>query len=197
MKTRESGMPGEAMWESFFSPTATLEMLGLTPECMDTVEFGCGYGTFTIPAAKLISGTVFSLDIEPDMIAATDARASREGLGNVQTITRDFAADGSGLADASVDYAMLFNILHCEWPRELLAESYRVLRPGGRLGVLHWRSDIPTPRGPSLDIRPTPEQCIAWAESVGFVCSAEGIVLIPPYHFGISFSKRERAQGAR
>ena len=30
MKTRESGMPDEGMWASFFDPEATLRKLGLT-----------------------------------------------------------------------------------------------------------------------------------------------------------------------
>lgn len=49
MKTRESGMPGEALWESFFDPPTVLARLGLTPEARGVVEFGCGYGTFTLP----------------------------------------------------------------------------------------------------------------------------------------------------
>ena len=51
MKTRESGMPDESMWDSFFDPPTVLAKLGLTDECRDVVDFGCGYGTFTIPAA--------------------------------------------------------------------------------------------------------------------------------------------------
>jgi hypothetical protein len=27
--------------------------------------------------------------------------------------------------------------------------------------IIHWRSDIETPRGPALEIRPSPEQCLA------------------------------------
>ncbi|MGC8561192.1 MAG: hypothetical protein ACP5O1_11005 [Phycisphaerae bacterium] len=55
MKTRESGMPEEQMWASFFSPAQTLAKLGLTGLCRDVADFGCGYGTFAIPAAKVVS----------------------------------------------------------------------------------------------------------------------------------------------
>ena len=44
MKIRDSGMPGEAVWRSFFEPRAILETLGLNSGCGDVVEFGCGYG---------------------------------------------------------------------------------------------------------------------------------------------------------
>jgi ubiquinone/menaquinone biosynthesis C-methylase UbiE len=75
--------------------------------------------------------------------------------------------DGTGLADCGADIVMLFNLLHCEQPLDLLAEARRTLQPGGRVGVVHWRSDIPTPRGPDLSIRPSPEQCAAWLREAG------------------------------
>ncbi len=77
MKTRESGMPDEQMWSSFFTPEQTLAKLGLTESCRDILDFGCGYGTFTIPAARVIRGTVRALDIEPEMVEATGARQAR------------------------------------------------------------------------------------------------------------------------
>ena len=54
MKTRESGMPDESMWTDFFDAETVLRKLGLTSSCGDVVDFGCGYGTFTIPAARMI-----------------------------------------------------------------------------------------------------------------------------------------------
>jgi ubiquinone/menaquinone biosynthesis C-methylase UbiE len=63
---------------------------------------------------------------------------------------------------------MLFNILHVEEPVVLLSEAFRVLAPGGRAGVIHWKHDPATPRGPSLAIRPPAAKCRAWAETCGF-----------------------------
>ncbi len=185
MKTRESGMPDEEMWRGFFDPDAILRSLRLTPSCRDIVEFGCGYGTFTIPAARVVSGSVHALDIEPGMVAITQAKAAAEGLQNVQIYLRDFVQDGTGLSTASIDYVMLFNILHTEQPERLLRESYRVLVPGGLLGVIHWNYDPATPRGPSMEIRPRPEQCRDWAIQAGFQLCEPGIIELPPYHYGI------------
>jgi ubiquinone/menaquinone biosynthesis C-methylase UbiE len=185
MKTRESGMPEEEMWREFFDPEAILRALKLTPLCRDTVDFGCGYGTFTIPAARIICGTVHALDIETDMMSATQIKAQVEGLRNVSVYLRDFVSEGSGLPPASTDYAMLFNILHAEQPEWLLRESYRVLAPGGLLGIIHWKYDSSTPRGPSIEIRPRPEQCRDWAVKVGFRLIDPGVIELPPYHYGI------------
>jgi hypothetical protein len=56
---------------------------------------------------------VFALDIDPHIIATAKRRAAAAGLANIRFLLRDFIARGSGLADGSADYAMLFNILHC------------------------------------------------------------------------------------
>ena len=153
----------------------------------DVVEFGCGYGTFTIPAAKTVQGTVYALDIEKEMTALTDKEAERHNLHNIKTRLRDFMADGTGLKDESADYAMLFNILHIANPEILLKESHRILRPEGKLGIIHWNYDPSTPRGPSMSIRPKPEQCIAWAKEAGFINPKQHD--LKPYHYGIVMRK--------
>ncbi len=190
MKMRESGMPDESMWSGFFSPAQTLAKLGLTADCRDAVDFGCGYGTFTVLAARLARGTVHALDIEAAMVEATARKAEEAGLGNVRVERRDFVADGSGLPDKSVDYAMLFNILHCEHPEVLLREAWRILSLGGRLGIMHWNYDPNTPRGPSMEIRPKPEQCRDWATAAGFSLAIAEKLDLPPYHYGWVMEKR-------
>lgn len=180
MKTRESGMPPEELWQSFFDPETTLRKLGLTADCQCVVDFGCGYGTFAIPAAKIVQGTVHAFDLEPEMVAATKAKAA--GLANLQVSQRDFVEEGTGLADSSAEYALLLNILHAESPHVLLREAHRILKPGGKLAVMHWNYDQRTPRGPSMDIRLTPQQCQSLVASAGF--SIGELVDLPPYHYG-------------
>jgi ubiquinone/menaquinone biosynthesis C-methylase UbiE len=182
-------MPEEAMWDGFFDPPHTIGELGMTAVEGDVVEFGCGYGTFTVAAARAARGIVYALDVEREMVEATQAKVRNLGLRNVRVLLRDFVADGTGLTDASVRYAMVFNILHCEDPVELLKEARRVLAPGGSLGIIHWNHDPSTPRGPSMDIRPTAEQCRAWAESVGFVLAQPGLIDLPPHHYGWRMEK--------
>jgi SAM-dependent methyltransferase len=189
MKTRESGMPEESMWQGFFDPEAVLKKLGLTSACKNVVDFGCGYGTFTIPAACIISGVVYALDIEAEMIEATRRKAEEACLTNVEVRQRDFVAEGSGLPDGSVDYVMLFNILHAEERMRLLQEAWRILTRDGKLAIIHWNYDPSTPRGPNMNIRPRPEDCRAWAEQTGFELLPPGLIDLPPYHYGFVFGR--------
>jgi SAM-dependent methyltransferase len=185
MKTRDSGMPGEELWETFFEPEKVLLQLGLTPNHHQVVDLGCGYGTFSLAAARLTSGRVLGLDIDPAMIDRCRERAAAGELDHARFEVRDFVAEGTGLDDASADFVMLFNLLHAESPRVLLDEARRILGPGGRLAVTHWNPDPATPRGPAMDIRPRPEDCRRWMHDCGFRVDP-GIIDLPPWHFGLT-----------
>lgn len=180
-------MPDEEMWSEFFDSKSILLDMQLTSALEHIVDLGSGYGTFSIPAAQIVSGKVHAYDIEPEMIGFLQEKSVELGLGNIETHLRDFIADGSGLEEDSMDYVMLFNILHHSHPKQILDETFRILKPGAKAGIIHWRSDIPTPRGPSLDIRPTPDQCNQWAVESGFTIDQN--LLLEPYHFGILISK--------
>jgi len=43
MKTRESNMPEEAIWDGFFDPPRVIDLLGVRGLAGDVVEFGCGW----------------------------------------------------------------------------------------------------------------------------------------------------------
>lgn len=181
-------MPDDATWASFFNPEQVLDRLQLRPQVRCAVDFGCGYGTFAIPVAKRIAGVVHAFDIDADMIATTQARAEAERLVNIHVQQGDFVAHGTGLADATADYVMQFNILHAELPEVLLREAHRILDADGRLAVMHWNYDPTTPRGPSMAIRPRPEQLVQTVTEAGFT-PASGLVDLPPYHYGAVFAK--------
>ena len=186
-------MPGEETWKTFFDAPRILRELDFDSATGEVVDFGCGYGTFSIAAAQLTMGTVYAIDIDPRMVDATAARANELGLTNVKAIARDFSAEGTGLPHSSVAYAMLFNILHADNPVALLHEAFRVLQPGGVLGIVHW-IEGDTPRGPPPHIRPQPEQCSAWARQVGFVLP-RAVVSLPPYHYGLAVRKPPYSRG--
>ncbi|MEO5813374.1 MAG: class I SAM-dependent methyltransferase [Rhodanobacter sp.] len=187
MKIRESGMPDEAQWASFFDcEAATQKLLEAAGVHGDVIEFGCGYGSFTIPMARRTSGLVTALDIDPAMIARVREKAGHLDLRNVRAELRDFVADGAGVAAASQQVALIFNLLHLAQPTHLLREAHRTLCTGGVLAVIHWHSDIATPRGPPLAMRPTPGQCRQWVTDAGFRDIATvDLHACCPFHFAL------------
>lgn len=188
-KIRESGMPREEVWSGLFNVERVLSRMQINPRVVDAADFACGYGTFTIPAARRVAGTIYAVDIDPKMTQTVKNRARRLRLVNVRAIVRDLLYEGSGLEDESVDYVMLFNILHSEQPLILLREAFRVLKQNGRIGIIHWVRDRRTPRGPPLELRPTVEQCVEWCLKSGFARDSAMSMDLKPYHFGLVMSK--------
>jgi SAM-dependent methyltransferase len=180
MKVRDSGMPDEAYWEALFDVPLILSRFAVS-RFHDVAELGCGYGTFTVPVAQSIGGTLYTFDVEPAMIARTNQRAARL---RVVAAQRDVMELGFGVA---VNAVLLFNILHCEEPTALLRHAADALRPGGEILVVHWRYGD-TPRGPSLDIRPRPEEVVGWARTCGLTVIGDTIDL-PPWHYGLRFER--------
>jgi SAM-dependent methyltransferase len=188
MKLRDSGMPDERFWESLFNVELILSALGIDSHLQDVAELGCGYGTFTIPVAQAIRGTVYTFDIDPAMVARTQERSTQAGLGNVVCQLRDVMEQGFGVAN-TVDAVLLFNILHCEHPQRLFHHAAEIVPSGGEALVIHWRFDPNTPRGPDLTIRPKPEQIVRWAaQTEQFLVNSETIDL-PPWHYGLKFRR--------
>ena len=189
MKFRDSGMPDETMWKTFFSPESILHELEIDTRVDTFIDIGCGYGTFLFPASKLVKNAI-GIDIDHQMIAYCEGLIQRENYKNIELIAGDISTSDTLTPlkpfPGNADYVTLFNILHCEKPGVLLESVYRLLKPGGKLGVIHWTYSN-TPRGPALEIRPKPEQIIEWAENAGFTLSKR--VDLPPYHYGIVFIK--------
>lgn len=188
MKVRDSGMPDEKLWNGFFDTDLILSELQIDSQINDLVEIGCGYGTFTIPTARLLKGKLFAFDIENEMVNYLSKKLSNYEIDNVILEQRDILTQTTGLLDNSVDYVMLFNILHNDSPADFLNESFRILKKNGKIGIIHWRSDINTPRGPSLSIRPKPDQIIDMIDNNRFNIAKRPFIL-EPYHYGLVISK--------
>jgi len=97
------------------------------------LDFGCGSGRYTIPAAKLVgeSGRVYALDISMRALDRVEEKAEREGLGNVVRIEAS-GDEKLRLEDESIDIMLLIDVLQeIEDKEALFDEAYRILRPGG------------------------------------------------------------------
>ena len=98
------------------------------------LDLGCGAGLDSILAARRVgpSGNVIGVDMTPEMIEKARRNAESVGVQNVEF--RQGAIEQLTLEDASVDVVItngVFNL--CPEKPKVLAEVFRVLRPGGRL----------------------------------------------------------------
>ena len=99
------------------------------------LDYGCGPGSYTIPAAQLVgkSGKVYALDIHPLAVKQVQKAVAKRGLANIETILSDC---DTTLPDEKVDVVLLYDILHeLSEPDKVLAELHRVLRAGSILSV--------------------------------------------------------------
>lgn len=185
MKYRESGMPDEDMWRSFFKPEEVLEKMGIDRSVGVLIDIGCGYGTFILPASRVVT-RVIGIDIEPGMIDHCRNMITGQSIQNIELHLDDVSAGSYDAYRESADYVSLFNILHCEDPVGLLRKAVSLLKPDGSVGVIHWKYEK-TPRGPSMEIRPKPGQVTAWAALAGLTLHTQ--VDLPPYHYGLIFKR--------
>lgn len=104
----------------------------------DTVlDYGCGPGSYVPELAARVgqNGLVIAVDIHPLAIERVETVARQQKLHNVQTGLND-GVHLPGLADASVNAVLLFDIFHMLGdPEGVLAEIHRVLRADGVLAV--------------------------------------------------------------
>ena len=188
VKVFDSGMPSESYWNSLFDIPRILDWLDLDSVRGPIAEIGCGYGTFTVPVAKRTTQPLHAIDIEPEMIQKARDNVAKAGIRNVIFRQQDVLMDGTGLPADSVGLVLLFNILHSPERTQILAEASRILRMSGRVAMIHWRKDIPTPRGPSVELRPDPPAIMDSIVGIGLFPFGDSGIL-EPYHWGMQLRK--------
>lgn len=128
----------------------------------DTVlDLGSGGGIDVFLAARKTgaSGRVIGVDMTPEMLERARANAARLGLANVEF--RQGLIEQLPVDDATVDVIISNCVINLSPDkRQVFAEAFRVLRPGGRLVVSDMVTDGPLPDAIASD--PT-----AWAACIG------------------------------
>lgn len=108
----------------------------LAPQPSDRVlDLGCGWGSISFALGSIVR-EVIGLDFSERAVASCDRRLRTFGFANVHFRVAD--ARDTGLGAASFDAivaADLFEHLYPDDSREVAAEAFRVLKPGGRFAV--------------------------------------------------------------
>ena len=97
------------------------------------LDFGCGLGFNTIPAAKIVGsiGTIFALDNNTEAIGIVKNKIEKYKLNNIETILSDC---NTRLGDNTIDIVLLHNVFPMIVnKKDVLKEIHRVLKIKGKL----------------------------------------------------------------
>ncbi|MBC6973204.1 methyltransferase domain-containing protein [Bacillus sp. Xin] len=90
-------------------PEKLLKMLPIKKA--DTMlDLGAGTGYITIPAAKIVEGSVYALDIDSNMLEVINSKAKKENITNVKSLKGSI--DDIPLSENSIDFALASLVLH-------------------------------------------------------------------------------------
>ena len=176
--------------ERISAPVREWMLRELRPEEGDTLlELAAGTGDTGFEAAAALGerGRLISTDFSPKMLEAGRRRGAELGVANVEHRVID--AQRIELDDDSVDGVLCrFGYMLMDDPAVALAETRRVLRPGGRLTLAVWgppernpfftaiamglvqggHMPPPDPAGPGLFSMASAQRTTAMLEAAGF-----------------------------
>jgi SAM-dependent methyltransferase len=150
---QKAGVPAEAMLASLGcgNPTALAEL-----HAGETVlDLGSGGGIDVLLSAKRVgpTGKVYGLDMTDEMLVLANANKDRAGAMNVEFLKGEI--ERIPLPDASVDVIISNCVINLSADKKkVLAEAFRVLKPGGRFAVsdVVVRGDVPAKVRASMEL---------------------------------------------
>jgi ubiquinone/menaquinone biosynthesis C-methylase UbiE len=117
-------------------PARVIEALELAPGAR-VADLGAGGGYFTFRLAQAVGpgGTVYAVDVDPDMTKFLAEQAAREQLENVQVVLAE--PEDPLLPDGEIDLVLTVNTYHHIGDRVAYFTRLRTdLAPGARVAVL-------------------------------------------------------------
>jgi ubiquinone/menaquinone biosynthesis C-methylase UbiE len=129
-----AGVPGDAVLASLGcgNPTALAE---LKPGEV-VLDLGSGGGIDVLLSARRVgpTGKAYGLDTTDEMLALAERNKAKSGLTNVEFLRGEI--ERIPLPDASVDVIISNCVINLSGDKDrVLAEAFRVLKPGGRFAV--------------------------------------------------------------
>ncbi len=186
-------MPSATWWEALWpDPAGVLAATGFR-HGLDAVDLCCGDGWFTLPMARLAEH-VTAIDIDAGQLELARRRLAKSAVANCEFVAGD-AYGLAGLVSRPSDFIFMANAFHGVPDRPRLSRAVaEALAPAGRFVIVNWHQKpretttvLGEPRGPRTELRLTPDQTIADAETGGLRLTT--LVDVPPYHYGAVFEK--------
>jgi ubiquinone/menaquinone biosynthesis C-methylase UbiE len=170
-------------------PAATIEILRISAG--DRVaDLGAGTGYFLPYLVEAVgpSGTVFAVEVEPNLVAHMRERAEQLGAPNIIPILASL--DEARLPDKSVDLILIVDTFHHLDDRlAYLGRLKHDLSDRGRMAIVDWKKEE-LPKGPRPDHKIAREQVVRELDAAGFRQISVEIDL--PYHYLLLFEPNPR-----
>ena len=167
--------PAREAWQM---PSRVIDALALGRSAL-VADIGSGTGYFSVRLAKAIpNGTVFAVDIQPEMLAYVQKRAKTEKLNNVVTV---LANGTSANLPKPVDAMLVVDTYHhIPNRRAYFSDLKKSLTPTGRVAIVDFKKDAP--EGPPREFRFEAGEIIAEMTQAGYTLDVRHEFL-PRQHF--------------
>ncbi len=125
----------------FSTPSINLSQFNIEPG-MVVADLGCGIGAYTFELSERVglSGKVFALDVQKNLVDKLSNECKQKDLQNVSVMWDDLDdADGIGLKDSSIDRIVVANTLfQIDDIQKFAMEVKRILKPKGYALIVDW-----------------------------------------------------------
>lgn len=120
-----------------------LQNLGVKPG-MTVCDMGCGNGFYALQLATLVGpqGTVWAVDVQPEMLRLLQARAAEAEINNIKTVLGEL--HDPHLMPNTLDMILCVDVYHeFSHPVPMLAAMRQALKPTGLLVLVEFREEDP------------------------------------------------------
>ncbi len=174
--------------EKWQMPAKVVETLQLK-RGQTVADLGAGTGYFVPHLAEAVgkNGTVYAVEVEPNLIAHLLERAEKEGLTQVVPVLT--SKDAPRLPHGRLDLVLIVDTFHhLDYRPDYLAKLAKVLTPRGRIVVIDWMKK-PLPEGPKPDHKLRRAQVVEEMTAAGYELVESPDFL--PYQYFLIFRKSE------
>jgi ubiquinone/menaquinone biosynthesis C-methylase UbiE len=176
--------PARDAWQK---PRELVAALGIRPG-MAVADLGAGTGYFSHHLARAVGphGTVFAVDVEPNLVVHLRERAEREQTENVVPVLA--STNDARLPAGRVDFVLIVDTYHHIDDRlHYLVRLKGALRRDGRVAIVEWQKRE-LPIGPEMEHKIARELVVDEMTSAGYRLVEEPDVL--PYQYVLVFGPK-------
>ncbi len=109
---------------------------------MTVADIGAGTGYYSRLMAKAVgsSGTVYAVDVQPQMVAMLKDAAAKPEFANIKPVLS--SVNDVKLSPQSIDLAIMVDVYHeLEFPHEVMTSIIAALKPEGRVVFVEYRAE--------------------------------------------------------